>query len=64
MFTIEGAKIAFEEDVKGSIKAGKLGDVTVLSQDPTAVAPDRIKEIEPLMTIKGGEIVYDRDAMD
>ena len=57
MFTIEATKTAFEEKVKGSIKPGKYGDVTVLSKDPTAVAPDEIREIKAVMTIKGGEIV-------
>lgn len=61
MFTIEGAKIAFEEDVKGSLKPGKLGDITVLSGDPTQAPSDRIKDIEVAMTIKGGEIVYRRE---
>jgi hypothetical protein len=58
MFTIEGAKTAFEEDVKGSILPGKYGDVTVLSNDPLKVSSDKIREIEAIMTIRGGEIVY------
>ena len=58
MFTIEGAKTVFEEDVKGSILPGKYGDITVLSKDPLKVPSDKIREIEAVMTIRGGEIVY------
>jgi predicted amidohydrolase YtcJ len=60
MFTIEAAKTAFEEDVKGSLRPGKLGDVTVLSRDPLKVPPDKIRDIEVVMTVKGGQVVYQR----
>jgi predicted amidohydrolase YtcJ len=58
MFTIDGARIGFEEDLKGSIEIGKLADLTVLSADPYTIEPDKIDEIEVEMTIVGGKIAY------
>jgi predicted amidohydrolase YtcJ len=47
-----------QEHVKGSITPGMLADLVVLSEDPTAVAPERIAGLEVLATIVGGEIRY------
>ena len=44
------------EHLKGSIEPGKLADLTVLSEDPTAVAGDRIAGLQVLATIVDGEI--------
>lgn len=56
--TLSAARQYFEEDRKGSIEVGKLADLTVLSADPTGIAPDKIKDIAILETIKDGETVY------
>lgn len=61
-FTIDAAYLGFDEKEKGSLELGKLGDMTVLSQDPTKVEPLRIKDIVVEKTIIGGEIVYDVSA--
>jgi len=58
LFTINGAKSAFEENVKGSIEAGKAADLVVLSEDPGSVHPDKIESISVEMTLVNGEVVF------
>ena len=60
IFTINGAIIGFEENLKGSIEPGKLADFVVLGQDPYRVAPDKIRDIPIEATIVGGKIVYQK----
>lgn len=57
-YTLGNAYAAFEEDVKGSIAPGKYADFTVLSQDLTRVAEEKIRETRVLYTLVGGEIAY------
>jgi predicted amidohydrolase YtcJ len=57
-YTIDAAYAGFEEDIKGSLRPGKLADITVFSQDLTAVAEDQIPSTRILYTIVGGQIHY------
>ncbi|MFC2047880.1 amidohydrolase [Chloroflexota bacterium] len=59
MYTINAAYASFEEGVKGSITQGKLADLVLLSDDPTRVPPEQIKDIKVEMTIIGGKVVYE-----
>lgn len=58
LFTVNAARIGFEEDLKGTIETGKLADFTVLSDDPHAVKPEEVGDIKVEMTIVGGKVVY------
>jgi predicted amidohydrolase YtcJ len=59
LYTINAAYASFEEDIKGSIAPGKLADIIVLSDDPTRIPPEQIKDIKVEMTIIGGEVVWE-----
>ncbi|GAB4537644.1 MAG: amidohydrolase [Anaerolineae bacterium] len=61
LYTINAARIAFQEDDRGSLEVGKLGDFVVLGQDPFEVERDRIKDISVEMTVIGGNVVYRGD---
>ena len=56
--TLNPAYAAFQEDSRGSLKVGKLADVTVLSKDITAVPEDQIQSARVVYTIVGGKILY------
>jgi hypothetical protein len=58
IYTVNAAYASFEENIKGSIEAGKLADITVLSRDPLTVPPNKIENIAVEMTIVGGKVVY------
>ncbi len=59
MYTDYAAEVSYEEMIKGSIKPGRLADLVVLSDDPTNLLPNEIKEIQVEMTILKGEVVWD-----
>jgi hypothetical protein len=56
--TIWPAYQHFEENSKGSIEVGKLADFVILTDDPTAIDPERLDSIKVAATIKEGEAVY------
>ena len=60
MHTIVAAYACFEENIKGSIAAGKLADLVLLDHDPASVEPEDIKDIKAMMTMVGGKIVWQR----
>ena len=59
MVTIAAARFISEEAMLGSIEKGKYADFVVLSGDYLAVEEDEIDELEPVMTIVGGKVVFD-----
>ena len=63
-YTINGAYLENKEDEKGSIEPGKLADFVVLDRDITTIDPSEIIEAKVLMTIVGGEVVYERDLLN
>lgn len=59
-YTTGPAYASYEEDRKGSIAAGRLADLVVLSQDLLAVPPDRIRDTTVDLTILGGTVIFER----
>lgn len=59
MVTLDAAWLSFDERKKGSIEAGKLADLAILSEDLLACAEERIHTIRAVTTIVGGKVMHD-----
>jgi predicted amidohydrolase YtcJ len=58
LFTVGSSWFSGEEGEKGSIAPGQLADLAVLSADYFAVPEEQIKQLESVLTIVGGRVVY------
>lgn len=58
-FTLDAAYAAHSEEIVGSLQAGKLADLVVLSNDIMNVAPAGILATEVRLTVVNGEIVFE-----
>jgi hypothetical protein len=56
--TIWSAYQHFEENEKGTLEKGKLADMVILDKNPLKVAPDIIKDIQVVETIKEGQTIF------
>ena len=60
-YTLDAAYGAFEENIKGSITAGKLADFTIYNQDIMTIPEDQFLKTEIAMTIFNGDVVYKKN---
>jgi predicted amidohydrolase YtcJ len=60
MYTANGPYLSWEEDIKGTLEAGKLADMIVLSFDPLTDTPEEILNGKVDMTFVGGKLIYQR----
>jgi predicted amidohydrolase YtcJ len=58
VYTINNARLTFEESLKGSIEPGKLADLVVLSADYLTVPEKEIEQLKATATMIGGRFVY------
>ena len=58
-YTMGGAYAMHREKDEGSIEAGKLADLILVSQNIFEVDPHKIAETKVLLTIVGGKVVHD-----
>ncbi len=63
-YTLANAYAAFEESSKGSLEAGKLADIVVLSNDLLTCSEAEILQTEVLMTMVGGQVKYRKTEED
>ena len=58
LWTVGSAWFSGEEEIKGKIAPEQLGDFAVLSDDYFSVSEAEIKNIESVLTVVGGKVVY------
>jgi predicted amidohydrolase YtcJ len=58
VLTINVAYQFFEEELKGTLSAGKMADLVILDRNPLKVKTDEIPEIKVQETIKEGKTVF------
>ena len=59
-YTLNSAYAEFQENIKGSIEAGKLADMVVLQDDILTMDPVEIKDVKVYMTIFDGKMIYNK----
>lgn len=57
-FTRDGAYASFEENIRGTLTAGKLADLVILSDDILTIPPQQIAKTRVLLTVMGGRDTY------
>ncbi len=60
-YTLGSAYAEFQEAQKGSVEAGKLADLVILSRDLFTIPPGEILNTRVEMTILGGQCIYERE---
>ncbi|HZH33710.1 MAG TPA: amidohydrolase family protein, partial [Pyrinomonadaceae bacterium] len=58
-YTLGSAYAEFQENIKGTITAGKLADLIILSDDIFSINPNDIQKTKVLTTVVDGKIVYE-----
>jgi predicted amidohydrolase YtcJ len=57
-YTANAASAAGFGSSRGSLERGRRADLVVLSQDPTQMPPDAIRDVQVLATLLAGEVVH------
>ena len=58
LYTVGSSWFSTEDGKKGSLAPGQLADLAVLSSDYFSIPEEEIKNLESVLTIVGGKIVY------
>jgi hypothetical protein len=58
LYTLGSSWFSREEDAKGKIATGQLADLVVTSEDYLTIPEERIRDLQSLLTIVDGKIVY------
>src|SRR5262249_4216487 len=58
LYTVGSAWFSSDENRKGAITAGQLADLAVLSADYFSIPEEDIKQLESVLTVVDGKVVY------
>jgi predicted amidohydrolase YtcJ len=58
-YTLGSAYAEFEDQLKGSITAGKLADLVMLDRDIYSIEPSDIDKAHVILTVMNGKVVYE-----
>src|SRR5712671_3481044 len=58
LYTMGSSWFSTEDGKKGALAAGQLADLAVLSADYFSIPDEEIKQLESVLTIVGGKVVY------
>lgn len=58
LYTVGSSWFSSEDGKKGALVPGQLADLSVLSADYFSIRDEEIKELESVLTIVGGRVVY------
>jgi predicted amidohydrolase YtcJ len=58
LYTMGSSWFSSEDGKKGSLAPGQLADLAILSADYFSIPVDEIKQLESVLTIVGGSVVY------
>ena len=58
LYTVGSSWFSTEDGKKGSLAQGQLADLAVLSSDYFSIPEEEIKNLESVLTIVGGKVVY------
>ena len=59
-YTVNNAWVGMMEDRLGKVKEGFLADLAVLDRDPLQVNPRELKDVQVVLTVVGGRVVFER----
>jgi predicted amidohydrolase YtcJ len=57
-YTLGSAYAEFQEQLKGTIRPGKLADLVLLDQDLFTIAPEAIRQTRVVLTVLEGKVVW------
>jgi predicted amidohydrolase YtcJ len=60
-YTVNNARLHFEEKDKGTVEPGKLADLILIDRDPLSCPEDDLRTTRVLWTMVGGQVVYRAD---
>jgi predicted amidohydrolase YtcJ len=59
-YTVNNAWVGMMEDRLGQVKEGFLADLAVLDANPFEVEPTALKDVQVVLTVVGGKVVFER----